>query len=129
MDSDLLHRKIGRQPDHPAAGRIEIDRLSSRIGDADEIRGVVEQRHEHLAYILDALALADVANEGLPAAIWQNVRTHLDGHEGSILPLQRPFGFTHLPRHQQLGPDSFSRAASSGAMMSKMVFPTSSSRS
>src|SRR5689334_8053698 len=48
----------------------------------------------------DAFALTDVAHEGLPAAIRQNVRTHLDGDERSILPLLGPLRCVHLARQK-----------------------------
>src|SRR5215467_3803831 len=57
---------VGRQPDHTAAGRIDVERLSSRIGDADEVRGVLEKRHKDLTLVLDSPAIADVAGKRLP---------------------------------------------------------------
>src|SRR4030095_875 len=63
LDLELLHREIGVESDHPASGRVEVDRFPGAISDADEVGGVVQQRDVHLAEILVAFALTDVPNE------------------------------------------------------------------
>src|SRR5262245_2573427 len=54
---------VSRQADHPAPCWIEIDRLPIRIGNADEVRRVLEKGHKDLTLILGAPAFSDVADE------------------------------------------------------------------
>src|SRR5436190_2129659 len=53
----------------------------------------------------------DVANEGLPPSVRQNVRRHFDGNEASIFSLEQPFGFlgrAGLQHDRSLGVQSLS---------------------
>src|SRR5262249_31030752 len=101
----VLYGKIRRQTHHSAARRIEVNRLAGRICYANEVRGVFEKRHKYLTFILYSLARADVADESLPTTLGQDVCTYLDGHEGSVLPDQRPLRSFHVSRREKLGPD------------------------
>ena len=98
----LLHREVGGQANHATPGWIEVDRLSARVRDADEIRRVLEQRHEDLPLVLDALAIADVAHERLPAAVRQYLGVQLDRELRPVLSQQPPLGYFGLAREEAL---------------------------
>jgi hypothetical protein len=70
-------------------------------GDTDEVGGALEQRHEDLTFVVAAPALADVPHERLPAAAGKDVRAHLDGEEGPVLPPVRPLGSVLSSRREQ----------------------------
>src|SRR5262245_56361473 len=101
----VLDRIIRRQTHHPAARGIDVNRFPVRVCYADKVRRVFEKRHKYLALILDSFALADVADESLPATVGQDVCTHLDGHERSILSNQRPIRSFHLSRCEKVSSD------------------------
>ena len=52
--------------------------------------------------VLGPLALADVANEPLPAAVGEDLGAHLDGHVRAVLAAQVPLRDVDLPAQQLL---------------------------
>ena len=99
-------------------GGTVADDFAERAIDADEMPIERDQGHPDGCFIdrepksllrfvqrpFDALALADVARERLPATVRQDVGAHLDRHEGSVLPLLDPLGSVYLPRDEKFSP-------------------------
>ena len=91
----------GLESESRQLGGSVADDLAERTIDADEMPIEPNERHPDRRFIdrepesllrflqrpFDALALADVAHERLPAAVRQDVGARFDGYEGAVLPL------------------------------------------
>ena len=98
-------------PEHLVEAWVGID--DAGVGGAyqDQTLGhAVHQDRVQGQQALDALPVADVANDGLPASIGEDVGVDLDGDHGSVLSAQPPFvdvglaGSQHaLARSEQAG--------------------------
>ena len=95
------------------------DNFAERPIDTDEVPIECDQRHPDGCFIerelesllrflqrpFDAFALSDVPHERLPTTVRQNIRTHFDRDERSVLPLQGPLAPLHASWNQKFGPD------------------------
>src|SRR5262245_5555071 len=89
--------QLGRAVAHDLAERtIDTDETSIKGNQCHPYRRFIDREPKSLFRFLqrlfDALALADVAHERLPAPVRQDLGAHLDGNRCAVLPDLRPFG-------------------------------------